>query len=298
MAIAASAAAPNTRRAYVTAYRAFADFLRARYGEASIETFTVEAVAAWSDQLHAAGLAPSSVAQRVSAVRRLAAASGADPLVARVRCTRVQQQRPSALSDLELSRLLACPDLRTTIGIRDRAILKLLARAGLRRSELDAPSSRASPSQTSKNAAANPTGAGEPLSRPGAATRPARGRRPRLKARAHPDRPLARRSSRRAAEVVHPAAVGRHRRAVRQSARSPVRGPGADLRWCRRRHRHQARLCCRRAGGSPHRTRPTAHVLHDARRTQRRAAADGATVQLLDDVLHTPARQHASIVMN
>jgi len=136
LAIAASAAAPNTRRAYATAYRTFAAFLHAHYGEASIETFTVAAVAAWRDALQAQGLAPSSVAQRVSAVRRLAAAIGADPLVARVRCTQVQQERPRALSDLELSRLLARPDLRTTIGIRDRAILELLARAGLRRSEL------------------------------------------------------------------------------------------------------------------------------------------------------------------
>ncbi|MFP5379969.1 MAG: tyrosine-type recombinase/integrase, partial [Vicinamibacteria bacterium] len=61
---------------------------------------------------------------------------GADPLVAQVRCTQVQHERPTALSDLELSQLLARPDLRTTIGIRDRAILELLARAGLRRSEL------------------------------------------------------------------------------------------------------------------------------------------------------------------
>jgi integrase/recombinase XerD len=136
MAIAASAAAPNTRRAYAAAYRAFAGFLRAHYGEASVETFTLAAVAAWRDQLQAQGLAPSSVAQRVSAVRRLAAAIGADPLVAQVRCTQVQQERPSALSDLELSGLLARPDLRTTIGTRDRAILELLARAGLRRSEL------------------------------------------------------------------------------------------------------------------------------------------------------------------
>ena len=136
MAIAASAAAPNTRRAYATAYRAFAGFLRARDGEASVQTFTVAAVAAWRDHLHAEGLAPSSVAQRVSAVRRLAAAVGADPLVQGVRCTHVQHERPSALSDLELSQLLARPDLRTTIGIRDRAILELLARAGLRRSEL------------------------------------------------------------------------------------------------------------------------------------------------------------------
>jgi integrase/recombinase XerD len=136
MAIAASAAAPNTPRAYASAYRAFASFLHARYGEASIETFTVAAVAAWRDHLQAQGLASSSVAQRVSAVRGLAAAIGADPLVARVRCTQIQQERPSALSDLELSGLLARPDLRTTIGIRDRAILELLARAGLRRSEL------------------------------------------------------------------------------------------------------------------------------------------------------------------
>jgi site-specific recombinase XerD len=109
MAIAASAAAPNTRRAYATAYRAFAAFLRAHYGEASVHTFTVAAVAAWRDHLHAQGLAPSSVAQRVSAVRRLAAAIGGDPLVAQVRCTQVQQQRPSALSDLELSNCSPAP---------------------------------------------------------------------------------------------------------------------------------------------------------------------------------------------
>ncbi len=44
LAIAAACAAPNTRRAYATAYRAFGGFLRARYGTASRETFTV---AAW-----------------------------------------------------------------------------------------------------------------------------------------------------------------------------------------------------------------------------------------------------------
>ncbi|MEA2192539.1 MAG: integrase/recombinase XerD [Solirubrobacteraceae bacterium] len=136
LAIATMAAAPNTRRAYATAYRAFAAFLRARYGEASRETITIGAVAAWRDELTAQGLAPSSVAQRVSAVRRLAATLGADPLVQQVRCTHVQQEKPRALSDVELERLLRHPDRRTVIGIRDRAILELLARAGLRRAEL------------------------------------------------------------------------------------------------------------------------------------------------------------------
>jgi integrase/recombinase XerD len=136
VAIAAMAAAPNTRRAYATAYRMFAAFLRERYGEASRETITIAAVAAWRDELTAQGLAPSSVAQRVSAVRRLAATVGADPLVQQVRCTHVQQEKPRALSDVELDRLLRQPDRRTVIGIRDRAILELLARAGLRRAEL------------------------------------------------------------------------------------------------------------------------------------------------------------------
>lgn len=102
----ASAAAPNTRRAYATAYRGFAAFLHERHDQASLQTFTVTAVAAWRDELTAQGLAASTVAQRVSAVRRLAAVIGADPLVAQVRCTHVQQERPSALSDRELSALL------------------------------------------------------------------------------------------------------------------------------------------------------------------------------------------------
>jgi integrase len=100
------------------------------------ETIRSAAVAAWRDELTAAGLAPSSVAQRVSAVRRLAATLGADPLVQQVRCTHIQHEKPRALSDAELDRLLRHPDRRTVIGIRDRAILELLARAGLRRAEL------------------------------------------------------------------------------------------------------------------------------------------------------------------
>jgi integrase len=136
LAIAAAAAAPNTRRAYATAYRAFTAFLRAHYGEASAQTLTLAAVTAWRDELHAQGLAASTVALRVSAVRGLAMAVGADPLVHRVRCPHVQPQRPKALSGRELARLLTAPDRRTVIGIRDRAIVQLLARAGLRRSEL------------------------------------------------------------------------------------------------------------------------------------------------------------------
>jgi integrase/recombinase XerD len=97
---------------------------------------TIASVAAWRDEIAARGLSPSSITQRVSAVRRLAATLGADPLVQQVRCTHVQRDEPRALSDVELDRLLGQPDRRTTIGVRDRAILEMLARAGLRRAEL------------------------------------------------------------------------------------------------------------------------------------------------------------------
>ena len=131
IAVAASAAAPNTPRAYATAYRAFAVFLRACYGDASIDTFTVDAVVAWRDHLQAQG----SRRARSRSGCRLVGGSLRRPaptlLVAQVRCSQVQHERPRALSDRELSGLLARPDLRTTIGIRDRAILDLLARAGL-----------------------------------------------------------------------------------------------------------------------------------------------------------------------
>jgi hypothetical protein len=140
LAIAASAAAPNTRRSYATAYRAFAGFLRTRYGEASVDTFTLAAVGAWRDHLRAQGLASSSVAQCVSAVRRLAAAVGADPLVAHVRCTQVQQERPSALSDLELSALL--DDLPAGTGLSSgssTSIIEFLVRKHTNRSLAVAP---------------------------------------------------------------------------------------------------------------------------------------------------------------
>jgi site-specific recombinase XerD len=117
LAVAGMAASPNTRRAYATAYRGSAGFLRARYSEASKDTITIASVAAWRDELAAPGLAPSSVTQRVSAVRRLAATLGADPLVQQVRCTHVQRDEPRALSDAELDRLLRQYDHR---GARPR----------------------------------------------------------------------------------------------------------------------------------------------------------------------------------
>jgi integrase len=46
----------------------------------------------------------------------------------------IRRNRGRCLTELE--RLLRQPDRRTTIGVRDRALLEILARAGLRRAEL------------------------------------------------------------------------------------------------------------------------------------------------------------------
>jgi integrase/recombinase XerD len=49
-----------------------------------------------------------------------------------------KEHRPAAppLRDAEIARLLGAPDLRTKIGVRDRAILELLRATGIRRQEL------------------------------------------------------------------------------------------------------------------------------------------------------------------
>ena len=266
LAIAGMAASPNTRRAYATAYRAFAGFLRARYGEASKETVTIASVAAWRDELTAQGLVPSSITQRVSAVRRLAATLGADPLVQQVRCTHGQRDEPRALSDVELERLLRQPDRRTTIGVRDRAILELLARAGLRRAELarltlsDIQERGRQPDSRRRTAIA-----------PGARSRPALRSWSARPSAATPGRCRCtpRRTTLARWYTSRPTSVSDG--AVRQPAPAPVRASGGDLGERRRRPRCQARRRCRHPRGSRHRARAAPHVLHDARRTRRRA---------------------------
>ena len=232
------------------------------------DTVTIASVAAWRDELTARGLAPSSVTQRVSAVRRLAATLGADPLVQQVRCTHVQQDEPRALSDDELDRLLRQPDRRTTIGVRDRAILELLARAGLRRAEL----ARLTVSDIQERGR-------QPDARRRTAIAPGRAEQTRL--RSWCARPSAggpgrcRCTPRRMTRLSRWYAAGRCRRAMRCSsaAPAPLRAAGGDLGERGRRRRRQARRRRRRARGPPHGARAAAHVLHDARRARRRAGS-------------------------
>jgi site-specific recombinase XerD len=134
--IAARERAPNTRRAYAAAYRALDRFLAQRQGRpARRQDLTAVAVRAWRDQLEDDEVAATTIAARLSAVRKLAAALDADPAIHQVHAARVAPGEPRALSIEEYGRLLAMPDRRTRAGRRDHAVLLLLGDAGLRRSE-------------------------------------------------------------------------------------------------------------------------------------------------------------------
>ena len=133
-AVAADQGAPLTRQTYAGVYRAFCAFVGP---DAGAEAFTGERVRAYRDELERAGRSPATIAKHLSALRTLAAALGTDG-VRTVRGAKVARGEPRALSAEQYARLLRMPDLRTTAGKRDLALLHLLGTAGLRRAEASA----------------------------------------------------------------------------------------------------------------------------------------------------------------
>ena len=84
---------------------------------------------------------PRTVARRLSALRRFYQHLEREGRIGNNPCDRVDAPRlgrplPSVLSEQEVERLLAAPDLETASGVRDRAMLEVLYATGLRVSEL------------------------------------------------------------------------------------------------------------------------------------------------------------------
>jgi len=130
----------HSRRAYE---RALADFFHWHrgVGRPQLNKAVVQRYAA---QLRDAGLSPSSINQRLSAIRKLAAEAadnGAlDPVVANgiraVKGARQEGRRTGNwLTREQAQSWLGAPNTRTLKGLRDRALLAVLIGCGLRRAE-------------------------------------------------------------------------------------------------------------------------------------------------------------------
>lgn len=136
----------NTRRAYAADLGAFARYLGAAdQAEAArvVLAADVAAVVAWRDAMIADGCAPSTVARRLAAARTFYTFARAVGAVERnpaelVEAPRVEaaRQRAPHVEAAGARRLLDSPDTSTVRGLRDRAILGLLACSGLRRAEV------------------------------------------------------------------------------------------------------------------------------------------------------------------
>jgi len=97
-------------------------------------------VVGWIEQLRRRGLAPSSVARRLSAVRGFYRHLLRDGAVRRdptehLDAPRTRRPLPRALSRESAGALVEAPDTRRPAGVRDRAILELLYATGMRASE-------------------------------------------------------------------------------------------------------------------------------------------------------------------
>ena len=138
--VVATLTSDKTKAAYAAALGEFVAWM----GKQS-EPLSKPLLEIWRAELAARGLAVSSINQRLSAVRllfRQAAERGALPADEAARLASVEnlkqpgQRLGKWLTEKEAGRLLGVPDGKTTIGVRDRAILTLLVVCALRRDEL------------------------------------------------------------------------------------------------------------------------------------------------------------------
>src|SRR3954447_15914671 len=138
-----SVSSPITRRVYNMALNEFLDWFKLvpRPG------FSKATVSAWRASLEARGLGSSSIIIRMSAIRKLAGEAVDNGLLApelaanirRVKSVKSKGIRVGNwLSVRQAQDLLSAPDIATTKGLRDRAILAILIGCGLRRSEVAA----------------------------------------------------------------------------------------------------------------------------------------------------------------
>lgn len=130
----------HTQDAYSRDLRQLAQFARQRHYSLP-EALSENGLLAFAQHLRQRGLAEVSIERKLCAARALARflrAEGVLPeeTVPSVATFRLPRKLPHALSRQEVESLLSQPDIRTTIGLRDRAMLELAYASGLRVSEV------------------------------------------------------------------------------------------------------------------------------------------------------------------
>src|SRR5215471_9585158 len=138
-----SVSSPITKRVYNLGL----DEFFAWYAQEPRPGFTKATVAAWRVALEARGLGAVSINVRITAVRKLAVEAADNGLLAPELANGITRVKGVASKGIRLGNwlsvkqaqiLLNTPDVTTTKGLRDRAILAVLLGCGLRRSEVAA----------------------------------------------------------------------------------------------------------------------------------------------------------------
>jgi integrase len=138
-----SVSSPITRRVYNLGLDEFFEW----YGQEPRPGFTKATVSAWRVALEARGLGAVSINVRITAVRKLAVEAADNGLLAPELASGITRVKGVASKGVRLGNwlslkqaqaLLNAPDITTTKGLRDRAIIAVLLGCGLRRSEVAA----------------------------------------------------------------------------------------------------------------------------------------------------------------
>ena len=138
-----SVSSPITRRVYNLGLDEFFVW----FSQEPRPGFTKATVCAWRVALEARGLGAVSINVRITAVRKLAVEAADNGLLAQELAAGITRVKGVAskgvrmgnwLSVKQAQTLLNAPDITTTKGLRDRAILAVLLGCGLRRSEVAA----------------------------------------------------------------------------------------------------------------------------------------------------------------
>ncbi|MGB7622760.1 MAG: site-specific tyrosine recombinase XerD [Terriglobia bacterium] len=133
--------ASNTLEAYQRDLAHWRKFFSARKKDLSIETATRKEVVDFLQALYQQGLNSRSVARALTTLRNFFKFLELDGIVkvnptALVESPKLWKKLPKYLSIAEVEQILNAPDLETSIGLRDKAMLELLYATGLRVSEL------------------------------------------------------------------------------------------------------------------------------------------------------------------